>query len=902
MLSPTETIDTTYQDENLENFSGQFNFDNQISTEQISNLEITKLTEVDYTNETIQHTEEQEEKSFKFNSLDEVKESLGIEKNENLLKVYTSPKGNILKGGGHEWIFRDEEGKEFSHTEAVKSSKLEQQNNKILDELYNSGVSINEFTTEKDGQQKTELHIYFADEKGHISYEIFQYLEVSVTFEEFDNKNFDESLDSSKLESFDSSPVEGANTKETPILIDLTKILETGNIIEEPAEEENIFRPPFFEITNQKQTIQSPTIIKQAPLEKSVTIKVPRNRADGALQHKNNNHFGAELRDIEPVLASPPKGDLLGRLAYLASKVDSSTSLINLTETIVSVLPLQNFTPEKNIAITQPLTEVVENNKPIEVTKNVATTNLLIKQSYRATSSNVVPIVIVNPLSKDAPLDHIKLQEELFEENEVVSLEDTRPKTESESFQITEVLKIVSASKNETTFAGMPESISALQKLEKNTESNILSIKTAEKPLIKSGQKPNEYKQTIPSKIQAPIPTNTAPKTIEKHTPMTILDIKAPEVGKNSKKPEPAQAKPITSLTPISQRVTHQAPSTSFNKEIAAAKALDTIKDRGITLHHGKIEQSMQITTAYESPIRIESPIASLQKTDNIEQRLPVQAQEMILPTIANVKNHQKETFDTSTPVEKTGQTLEKPLLAIKSTIPETKTLSIPKIIQYKAEAKTYSFLRILTEARPKEPLNQLLSKLPIPKQLNMEKSPTITITEPKIFPVVAIKNTEKVITSIEILKNAGAAAKFEIKVPRRKQLGIEPLLAPVPVKMSNNMSVTKASQQKTALSVAPRPLRLAKNVIDSIINKPEPTLALQEIELAQEAKPTAPIDALVKLIPNYKALSKRSQPANKTQKISNEGLPRRVSQAYITAEETVLQNNLPVNILQKAA
>ncbi len=116
------------------------------------------------------------ENNFQHGSLEEVKISLGLDFSQ-WEKTAQSMGGDILKKDGKEWLFETEEGEKVSNTEQVKGSSIESSHLQILDGLYNYGYAVSGFISHTPGELSRELHIYFADENGRISYEIYKFQE-----------------------------------------------------------------------------------------------------------------------------------------------------------------------------------------------------------------------------------------------------------------------------------------------------------------------------------------------------------------------------------------------------------------------------------------------------------------------------------------------------------------------------------------------------------------------------------------------------------------------------------------------------------------------------------------------------------------------------------------------------
>lgn len=112
-----------------------------------------------------------EEQQFQFSSLSEVVQSLDTA--QGWEKVAVSTGGDVLKRDTKEWVYKDESGKEVSITAAVQGQDVAERHGQILENLYSQGFSVSEF--QKPDSDLVVREIYFADEKGNISYEVYNF-------------------------------------------------------------------------------------------------------------------------------------------------------------------------------------------------------------------------------------------------------------------------------------------------------------------------------------------------------------------------------------------------------------------------------------------------------------------------------------------------------------------------------------------------------------------------------------------------------------------------------------------------------------------------------------------------------------------------------------------------------
>lgn len=107
---------------------------------------------------------------FAHNSIDGVADAAGVNVRE-WNKVAESSGGDILQkeSQGREWLYKDESGERASVT---GSQAIGERHQEILDSLYNVGFSISEY--QKSDSDILVKEIYFADEKGNISYQVFE--------------------------------------------------------------------------------------------------------------------------------------------------------------------------------------------------------------------------------------------------------------------------------------------------------------------------------------------------------------------------------------------------------------------------------------------------------------------------------------------------------------------------------------------------------------------------------------------------------------------------------------------------------------------------------------------------------------------------------------------------------
>jgi hypothetical protein len=106
--------------------------------------------------------------NFRFKSLSEVAESVVADPEEWQI-ISQSREEYFLKRGGDELLHKGADGKKISVDDSVKGSGQPEITPEILTDLYSQGFSIMETTAK-------ELCVYFADEKGRVSYEVYQFV------------------------------------------------------------------------------------------------------------------------------------------------------------------------------------------------------------------------------------------------------------------------------------------------------------------------------------------------------------------------------------------------------------------------------------------------------------------------------------------------------------------------------------------------------------------------------------------------------------------------------------------------------------------------------------------------------------------------------------------------------
>ncbi len=124
-------------------------------------------------------TEGEAEFQEKFGSLPELVAALGPQQ-VGWEKVAASSGGDVLKRDGHEWVFRDKDGQETSVTQAVQGTAIEARHAGILEQLYNQGFAVSEFERDRETLVR---EVYFADEKGRISFEVYAFNKEQDGFE-----------------------------------------------------------------------------------------------------------------------------------------------------------------------------------------------------------------------------------------------------------------------------------------------------------------------------------------------------------------------------------------------------------------------------------------------------------------------------------------------------------------------------------------------------------------------------------------------------------------------------------------------------------------------------------------------------------------------------------------------
>jgi len=112
---------------------------------------------------------EKEPQQFTFSSLAEAVESL--DSTQGWEKIESSKGGDVLRRSTQEWMYKDANGNKSSMTAEVKGKEIEERHTKIVAELLLHGFAVSEF--EKPEENLKVREVYFADEKGNISYEIY---------------------------------------------------------------------------------------------------------------------------------------------------------------------------------------------------------------------------------------------------------------------------------------------------------------------------------------------------------------------------------------------------------------------------------------------------------------------------------------------------------------------------------------------------------------------------------------------------------------------------------------------------------------------------------------------------------------------------------------------------------
>ena len=89
---------------------------------------------------------------------------------------------DALKKNGFEWVHKTSN---FSLTRNAEGTEFETDHKKTLEQLYENGFSI--LGKEQTNTSEAEIHFYFADEKGNISYESYISISEKNVIEEFSN-------------------------------------------------------------------------------------------------------------------------------------------------------------------------------------------------------------------------------------------------------------------------------------------------------------------------------------------------------------------------------------------------------------------------------------------------------------------------------------------------------------------------------------------------------------------------------------------------------------------------------------------------------------------------------------------------------------------------------------------
>ncbi len=271
-----------------------------------SELEVVDFNETGMLAAQSLEIEEAEEIEFNFKTLDEIKEKFNLVESEELVKIAASTGGDVLKKDdgqkeNRQWVYKDEEGKEFPITA----------DEEILSGLYDSGYFIKEVKNITQGLEQTEIHIYFADDKGRVSYEIFK-KEEKPDFEIAYPVVVMPELETVTAQTDSLAEAKFDELNEDNLVINLD--LNLDNFFAEEEEEEVTGQPDQFEITKPtailklngfketatdeifvtkliepKEDIEIKTVrIEQSPIE---TIGLPK-----VIDQKNNQNF------IEPIL------------------------------------------------------------------------------------------------------------------------------------------------------------------------------------------------------------------------------------------------------------------------------------------------------------------------------------------------------------------------------------------------------------------------------------------------------------------------------------------------------------------------------------------------------------------------------------------------------------------------
>jgi hypothetical protein len=145
------------------------------------NTEELEQGEIGFSNEfePVYTTESEAAKQFQYSSVEDVVKSLPDA--EQWEKKAASSGGDYLKWDTQEWVYKEASGKESSITDQV-TGELKGRHTEILEGLFSQGFAISERV---EGQTLLR-EVYFADEKGKISYEVYSLspaLEIGTDYE-----------------------------------------------------------------------------------------------------------------------------------------------------------------------------------------------------------------------------------------------------------------------------------------------------------------------------------------------------------------------------------------------------------------------------------------------------------------------------------------------------------------------------------------------------------------------------------------------------------------------------------------------------------------------------------------------------------------------------------------------
>jgi len=466
--------------------------------------------------ETVPDEKSEVEGDYKFSSIEEVKETLDEGQWE---KKAESSGGDYLKLETKEWVYRDGSGQEASVTAQV-TGELKSRHQQIVEDLFAQGFAVVEYS--RDDQMVRE--VYHADERGHISYEIYEMSreQIQETTEILSDPelitNSDLDADSSSMDTTPQSEL-GIRIQfmETAASVEIAVDLETDEDQSNPVEvqpialvqAEAVYQVEIAEKTSQQVLPEVPTSLFEIQTETQANEEVVEladviNDSESPIElvavetpaPEELNHEHNRVRVMAEKIEAESGFKSIERIAREETAQEDEPIILETevlireqgaeqTETIVDI-PATEYIVHQRIVLPEAVRQEIFAEPVAEVVRVVETqkAEALVVGSQSPVEAKAQTPVVVEPQIESVKIEPIAIAEipELFESEvqEITQGIDTIAETEvAPQFEVASERVEVAASEQPVVFLETKE-IPAIVEVDQEFQEAVVEVRTFE--------------------------------------------------------------------------------------------------------------------------------------------------------------------------------------------------------------------------------------------------------------------------------------------------------------------------------------------------------------------------------------------------------------------------------------